>query len=135
MPTRRKAAGIAFALLALATLFALTLWSAAAARRNAAAGPALDPAWTAAQRAVASQALQTWRLEARGVGGPLRALVIADRVGEFQRRPGSCATPVPGAFHDAALYDYHVTVRGVGLFGLPLASARFSCGGLAWESG
>lgn len=98
-------------------------------------GDIVDSRWSAVERSVARQALATWRLEARGVGGPARRLALEDRVTDIERRPGTCPTPVPGAFPNAEPYDYHATVRAYSIFGIELASARFTCGGLAWEGG
>jgi hypothetical protein len=128
----------AFALGALALLLAIGLRSGLRDGRAAAGGgetAAFDPAWSPVERAVAAQALATWRLEARGVGGPLRLLVLDERVTVLARRPGTCATPVPDAFPDAAAYDHHAVVRAYTAFGIEVASARFTCGGLAWETG
>ncbi|HEX8125990.1 MAG TPA: hypothetical protein VF548_10450 [Allosphingosinicella sp.] len=97
-------------------------------------GDGADPRWSAVERSVARQALATWRLEARGVGGPARRLALADRVTDIERRPGTCSTPVPGAFPDSEPYDYHATVHAYSVFGIEVASARFTCGGLAWEA-
>ena len=133
MPTGRKPGRLALLLLALAALAALAAAVLNGARRGA-GGDAVDPAWSADERAVARQALATWRLEAREVGGPLRRLAVEDRVSDFERRPGSCATPVPGAFPNPAPYDYHATVRAYSILGIPVASARFSCGGLVWSA-
>ena len=134
MPTGRKPRRLAlFLLLVLVAVAALAAFALHGARRGA-GGDAVDPAWSEDERAVARQALATWRLEAREVGGPLRRLAVEDRVTDLDRRPGSCATPVPGAFPTPAPYDYHATVRAYSLLGIPVASARFSCGGLAWES-
>ena len=136
MPTGRKPGRPALLLLVLAAVAALAALAVAALHgaRRGASGDSVDPAWSADERAVARQALATWRLEAREVGGPLRRLAVEDRVSDFERRPGSCATPVPGAFPNPAPYDYHATVRAYSILGIPVASARFSCGGLAWSA-
>lgn len=125
------AAALLAALLAIGFRSGLRDGAAAAGGGTAAA---VDPAWSPIERAVAAQALATWRLEARGVGGPLRLLALDERVTGLVRRPGTCATPVPGAFADPAGYDYHAVVRAYTAFGIEIASARFTCGGLAWEA-
>lgn len=126
----RRRALLLFGLAALAALAALVLREISLPR-----GDRPDPRWNAVERSVARQALATWRLEARGVGGPARRLALGDRVTEIERRPGTCSTPVPGAFPDSEPYDYHATVRAYSVFGIEVASARFTCGGLAWEAG
>ncbi len=114
---------------ALAALAALVLREIRIPR-----GDWTDPSWNAVERSVARQALSTWRLEARKVGGPARRLALGDRVTDIEHRPGTCETKVPGAFPNSESYDYHATVRAYSIFGFEVASARFTCGGLAWES-
>lgn len=113
----------------LAALAAIVIREISAPR-----GDQMDSRWSEVERSVARQALSTWRLEARGVGGPARRLALGDRVTDIERRPGTCETKVPGAFPDPEPYDYHATVRAYSVFGIEVASARFTCGGLAWES-
>lgn len=132
MRTGRKPGRRALLLVGLAGLAALAavglrdIWTPRGDRE--------DPGWSAVERSVARQALATWRLEAREVGGPARRLALGDRVSDIERRPGTCPTPVPGAFPDAEPYDYHATVRAYSVLGIEVASARFTCGGLAWEA-
>ena len=116
-------------LAAVAALLAIGWWT------GVRAGRAPPPADGPVDRAVVRQALETWRLEAGDVGGPLRMLVLSERVVAIDRAPGHCDTPVPGAFPSPEHYDRTLRLRTYTLFGLPLQTVRFTCGGLAWRTG
>jgi len=96
------------------------------------AGGGGEAGWSPAERAVAQQALEVWRVEAGG-GGPFPFLALSWQIDSIERRPGTCDTPVPGAFPSADLYDYQLRLRTYTFFGLPAGSVRFTCGGLAYR--
>ena len=83
-----------------------------------------------AEQAAVRHTLETRRLEARELGGPL---TLSERIVAIERRPGHCETRVPGAFADPQAYDYQLRLQTYTLFAIPTATIRFTCGGLAYE--
>lgn len=113
-------------LVVVALLVAYFVWPRSAAVDRA----TLDAPAQAAER----KARQVWRMDASGVGMPLRALGNRDAVVGIEREPGHCDTIVPGEFDDTASYDYRGRVATLGPDNMVMASAAFTCGGLQFAS-